>query len=63
MLYPDGRFGTDQEQDAHVQDITLARKELVSRYGLSNNPDVLVALADELYARYKWEDCYTVTSK
>lgn len=46
-----------------MREIAQARKELVGRYGLSDNCDVLVGLADELYARYKWEDCYTVTSK
>jgi len=50
-------------QDAHVREITQARKELVGRYGLGENCDVLAGLADELYARYKWEDCYTVTSR
>lgn len=35
----------------------------MNRYGLNDNCDVLVGLADELYARYKWEDCYVVTSK
>ena len=50
-------------QDIHVREIAQARKELVSRYALGDNCDVLVGLADELYARYKWEDCYTVTSR
>lgn len=50
-------------QDIHVREIAQARKELVNKYGLGDNCDVLVGLADELYARYKWEDCYTVTSR
>lgn len=54
---------TNVDQDVHVREIAQARKELVSRYALSENSDVLVGLADELYARYKWEDCYTVTTK
>ena len=50
-------------QDAHVHEIAKARSELIERYALQDNCDVLVGLADELYARYQWEDCYIVTSK
>ena len=50
-------------QDNHVLDIIQARESLVNDYGLSDNCDVLVGEADELYARYKWEECYAVTSK
>ena len=50
-------------QGSHVGEIAKARQELSSVYGLGENCDVLVGLADELYARYKWEDCYEVTSK
>lgn len=50
-------------QDANVMKIQQARDELISRYDLGDNCDVLVARADELYAAYKWEECYAVTSK
>lgn len=50
-------------KDAHVSEIAAARKQLVETYQLDDNCDVLVGLAEELFARYKWEDCYVVTSK
>lgn len=50
-------------KDAHVSEIAAVRRELIDNYGLGDNPDVLVGLAEELFARYKWEDCYSVTSK
>lgn len=46
-----------------MSEIVQARERLVSEYGLSDNCDILVGEADELYARYKWEECYAVTSK
>jgi anaphase-promoting complex subunit 6 len=46
-----------------VHEIARARVELIDTYGLEDNPDVLVGLADELYAKYKWEDCYNITSR
>jgi anaphase-promoting complex subunit 6 len=51
------------KQDTHVKEIVQAREQLATIYGLAENCDVLVGLADELYAKYKWEDCYAVTSK
>ena len=53
----------DWYQDSHIHEISRARSELVNTYDLGDNCDVLVGLADELYAKYKWEDCYAVTSK
>lgn len=50
-------------KDAHMREITTARRELVSAYGLGDNADVLVSAAEELFARYKWEDCYAITSR
>jgi hypothetical protein len=44
-------------------DIIKAREELSETYDLAENCDVMVGLADELYAKYKWEDCYAVTTK
>ncbi|ORX38717.1 hypothetical protein BD324DRAFT_622052 [Kockovaella imperatae] len=54
---------TKLKKDNHIHDISRARTELVNTYALQDNCDVLVGLADELYAKYKWEDCYAVTSK
>lgn len=50
-------------KDAHVKEIAAVRKQLSETYRLDDNCDVLVGLAEELFARYKWEDCYVVTSK
>lgn len=50
-------------QDIHVKEILAARQELSTTYALSENCDVMVGLADELYAKYKWEDCFAVTAK
>jgi anaphase-promoting complex subunit 6 len=52
-----------QDTRDRVADIIKAREELSETYGLAENCDVLVGLADELYAKYKWEDCYAVTTK
>ncbi|KAK4687933.1 hypothetical protein P7C73_g2183, partial [Tremellales sp. Uapishka_1] len=49
-------------KDSHVAEIQKARHELTTTYGLGDNCDVMVGLADELYSKYKWEDCYTITS-
>ncbi|ORY35353.1 hypothetical protein BCR39DRAFT_508962 [Naematelia encephala] len=54
---------TKLNKDAHIHEIKHAREELSSTYALSDNCDVLVGLADELYAKYRWEDCYNVTTK
>ncbi|CAD6587947.1 MAG: anaphase promoting complex subunit cdc16 [Tremellales sp. Tagirdzhanova-0007] len=56
-------YVTKLKKDTHVQDIARARAELSETYALSDNSDVLVGLADELFAKYKWEDCYGVTSR
>lgn len=50
-------------KDAHLAEISAVRQVLSEKYGLSGNCDVLVGLAEELFAGYKWEDCYAVTSK
>ncbi|WRT68218.1 uncharacterized protein IL334_005194 [Kwoniella shivajii] len=56
-------YMTKLKKDGHVKEVTEAREALTTHYGLGDNCDVLVGLADELYAKYKWEDCYNVTSK
>jgi len=56
-------YTTKLKKDGHVHEIARARAELTDTYALGENSDVLVGLADELYAKYKWEDCYAVTSK
>lgn len=50
-------------KESHVVEIAAARRELTNKYALGNNSDVLVSLAEELYAAFKWEECYVVTSK
>lgn len=50
-------------KDDHVAEIAAARRQLAESYDLSNNCDLLVAEAEELFARYKWEDCYVLTSE
>ncbi|OCF40492.1 anaphase-promoting complex subunit 6 [Kwoniella heveanensis CBS 569] len=54
---------TKLKKDGHVREVAEAREALMKDYGLADNCDVLVGLADELYAKYKWEDCYAVTAK
>lgn len=50
-------------KDSHVTEIAAVRRELAASYGLGDNCDVMVGEAEELFARYKWEECYVVTSK
>lgn len=40
-----------------------ARRRLSSEYGLSNNPDILLGLAEELFAKLRFADAFTVTSR
>ncbi|CED84346.1 Anaphase-promoting complex (APC), Cdc16 subunit [Phaffia rhodozyma] len=47
----------------HLREITQARRRLLTEYGLSGNADVMCGLADTLYAQFKWNECYAVTSK
>ncbi|WWC63108.1 uncharacterized protein I303_105708 [Kwoniella dejecticola CBS 10117] len=56
-------YMTKLKKDGHVHEVAEARESLTSQYGLGDNCDVLVGLADELYSKYKWEDCYAVTNK
>lgn len=50
-------------QNGKAREIARAREDLSDRYGLSDNCDVLLGLAEEYYAAYKWEACYAITSK
>jgi len=50
-------------QNGKAREIARARIELSEKYGLSDNCDVLLGLAEELYTAYKWEACYAITSK
>lgn len=51
-------------KDDHVAEMAAARRQLVETYEeMADNCDVLVARADELFTRAKWEDCYVLTSK
>ncbi|BEI87724.1 uncharacterized protein CcaverHIS019_0104420 [Cutaneotrichosporon cavernicola] len=50
-------------KESHIKEISAAGRELATTYGLAENSDVLVGIADELFANYKWEECYVVTSK
>ncbi|WWC93598.1 hypothetical protein V866_000433 [Kwoniella sp. B9012] len=56
-------YMTKLKKDGHVKEVERVREELTKQYGLGDNCDVLVGLADELYSKYKWEDCYAVTTK
>ncbi|KAK8854947.1 hypothetical protein IAR55_003686 [Kwoniella newhampshirensis] len=56
-------YMTKLKKETHVREVTEAREALTQRYGLGENCDVLVGLADELYGKYKWEECFVVTSK
>lgn len=40
-----------------------ARKRIETEWGLTNNPDVLLGLAEELFARLRWADAHIVTSR
>ncbi|ODN92723.1 anaphase-promoting complex subunit 6 [Cryptococcus wingfieldii CBS 7118] len=54
---------TKLKKDTHAQEVAAARESLTKQYALGDNCDVLVGLADELYSKYKWEECYAVTAK
>jgi hypothetical protein len=48
---------------AHTDEHTTARRLLVDRFGLGDNPDVLWAFADALYTQFQWADCFAVTER
>ena len=53
----------DKTGKLHAQQAAAARRQLIRVYGLDNNADVLLGLAEEMYARMKYEDAYTVTKR
>ncbi|OWZ40936.1 anaphase-promoting complex subunit 6 [Cryptococcus neoformans c8] len=56
-------YMTKLKKDTHAREVAAAREALTTQFALGENCDVLVGLADELYAKYKWEECYAVTTK
>lgn len=53
----------DKTGKLHAQQTAAARRQLMSEYGLDQNADVLLGLAEEMYARMRYEDAYAVTSR
>jgi anaphase-promoting complex subunit 6 len=53
----------DKTGKLHAQQAAAARRQLIRVYGLDNNADVLLGLAEEMFARMKYEDAYTVTKR
>jgi anaphase-promoting complex subunit 6 len=47
----------------HREEMERCGRTLMDEYGLSEDPDVLFGLADELYCAMRYADCYQVTSK
>ena len=57
------RSPTAHDQETRAREIEQARNELSTSYELSENCDILLGLAEEQYASYKWQDCYKTTEK
>ncbi|KAG9017193.1 anaphase promoting complex subunit cdc16 [Tulasnella sp. 427] len=51
------------KKEKHVAQMALARQRLVEDYGMGENPDVLFAFAESMYAQYRWQDAFTITSR
>ncbi|KAG8899259.1 anaphase promoting complex subunit cdc16, partial [Tulasnella sp. 403] len=49
--------------EKHIAEMALARQRLVEEYGMNDNPDFLLSIAEALYAQYRWQDAFTVTSR
>ncbi|RIB27254.1 hypothetical protein C2G38_2161052 [Gigaspora rosea] len=47
----------------HVTEIQEAQSELENKFRLSNNADILLSHADELYTQYRFKECLEVTTK
>ncbi|CAG8601544.1 24800_t:CDS:10 [Dentiscutata erythropus] len=47
----------------HVTEIQEARSELEDKFRLSNNADILLSHADELYTQCRFKECLEVTTK
>jgi anaphase-promoting complex subunit 6 len=43
--------------------MALARQRLVEEYGMGENPDVLGSFAETMYAQYRWEDAFSITTR
>ncbi len=43
--------------------MAVARERLGTEFGLSEDPDVMFGLADELYSGMRFAECYKLTSK
>jgi anaphase-promoting complex subunit 6 len=53
----------DKEGAMHAAAASAARRTLLEQYDLSQNADVLLGLAEELFARLRFEDAHVVTSR
>lgn len=53
----------DKTGKLHAQQAAAARRQLIRLYGLNNNADILLGLAEEMFARMKYEDAYIVTKR
>ncbi|KIO34707.1 hypothetical protein M407DRAFT_63985 [Tulasnella calospora MUT 4182] len=51
------------KKEKHVAEMALARQRLVEEYGMGENPDVLFAFAESMYAQYRWEDAFAITAR
>ncbi|PWN90407.1 TPR-like protein [Acaromyces ingoldii] len=51
----------DKSGRVHAQQAAAARRQLYRLYRLDNNADVLLGLAEELFARQRYKDCHAVT--
>lgn len=45
------------------KEISAARRRLRDEYSLGANSDIWVAAAEDLFAKYKFEECYLITSR
>lgn len=51
------------KKEKHVPEMALSRQRLVEEYGMNENPDVLFSFAEAMYAQYRWEDAFAITSR
>ncbi|KAJ7840204.1 hypothetical protein B0H14DRAFT_2785811 [Mycena olivaceomarginata] len=54
---------TPRDASFHTAEHGLAHQRLVEEYGLGDNPDVLFSFAEALYARFRWSDCFAITTR
>ncbi|EIM21594.1 TPR-like protein [Wallemia mellicola] len=56
-------YTTQLKKTSHSAEIQNARNELsTDSYGFKQNADILQSQADSLYAQFKFQDCYNLTS-